>query len=299
MAVSPCSTTTDVTQRELVEHGTVSFPIGCYADNLYTDMVPWHWHEEFEYAIAIPGSSTFLVENVPVVLRPGDAIFINAQVLHAVEAASAPGAGLHSAVFHPRLISGNRDSVFWEELVQPFLRDSALRYLVLVPEIPWQQQVLTHFHSAWDAVAQECEDYENLVRYHLSAALRLIVRSSPVVCQSLSAQERLDSARVRAMLEYIQKNFAYDITMREISQQINASNTVCLRCFHQFLGTTPIQYLKHYRLEQAAQMLKTTSKTAQEIALDCGFNDISYFTRSFREKMGATPRAYRKKNGIT
>ncbi len=295
MAISPCNTTTDIRQRELVEHGSIFFPIGCYQDDLYLDACPWHWHEEFEYAIAHPGSCTFIVENVPVELRPGDAVFINSQVLHTVEPASQPGPGLHSAVFHPRLVGGNRDSIFWEELIQPLLKDSALRYVVLKPEMPWQAQVLSHFHDAWNAMEQESEDYHNLIRYHLSAALRLLVKNTPTATHSLSEQERIDAARVRSMLDYIHSNFSYDLTMKEIAQSINASNTVCLRCFHQLLGTTPIQYLKNYRLEKAAQMLKSTSKTAKEVALDCGFNDISYFTKSFREKTGYTPKEYRTK----
>ncbi len=294
MAISPCNTTIDTHQRELVEHGSLFFPIACYCDDLYADGVMWHWHEEFEYAIAMPGSSIFFVENVPVKLRPGDAIFINSQVLHAVEHSETPETGLHSAVFHPRLISGSRDSIFWEELIQPFLQDSAMRYVILIPEIPWQAAALEHLHGAWNAMDQEPEDYENLVRYHLSAALRLLVKNSPVVTKSISPQEQVDAARVRRMLEYIHGNFAYDLTMKEIAQSINCSNSVCLRCFNQLLGTTPIQYLKNYRLEKAAQMLKTTSKSAKDIALSCGFNDISYFTKSFREKMGCTPKEYQR-----
>ncbi len=294
MAISPCNTTTDATQRELVEHGSLFFPIACYHDDLYDGGVMWHWHEEFEYAIAVPEACVFQVENNSVALRPGDAIFINAQVLHAADPAEFPGTRLHSAVFHPRLIGGSQDSVFWEELIQPLLKDSALRYVVLKPEIPWQRSMLTHLHDAWNVMEEEPEDYKNLVRYHLTAALHLLVKNSPVVKKSLSQQEQVDAARVRGMLEYIHGNFAFDLTMRQISRSVSSSNSVCLRCFHQLLGTTPIQYLKNYRLERAAELLKTTAKTAKEIALECGFNDISYFTKSFREKTGCTPKEYQR-----
>ncbi len=296
MAISPCNSTAAPDLRELAQHGNVSFPIACYRDDLYREIVPWHWHEEFEYAIALPGASTFIVENVSVPLRPGDGIFINSQVLHAVDPPGIDGVGLHSAVFHPRLVGGNQETVFWETLVRPLLTDSALRYIVLKPEIPWQAQILEHFHGAWNAMEQEVDDYHNLIRFHLSAALHLLVKNSPMVSQSLSEQERIDAARVRGMLEYIQAHYTEELTMKEISQSISTSNSVCLRCFHQLLGTTPIQYLKNYRLERAAHLLKNTSKTAREIAFDCGFNDISYFTKSFREKMGCTPKEYQKQN---
>lgn len=294
MALSPCNTTTDISQRELVTHGTHFFPIACYQDDLYADGVMWHWHDEFEYAIALPGSSTFLIENTQVFLRQGDGIFIGSQVMHAVEHAHTPGTGLHSAVFHPRLI-GSQDSTFWESYVQPLWQGSGLRYVVLQPEIPWQRNMLAHLHSAWNAMEAEPEDYQNEIRYHLTAALGILVRHSEIAARPLSRQEQLDIARVRGMLDYIHSNFPYDMTMEEIAKSVSSSNSVCLRCFHQVLGTTPIQYLKNYRLEKAAQMLKTTGKTAKDIALDCGFNDISYFTKSFREKLGCTPKEFQRK----
>ena len=52
--------------------------------------------------------------------------------------------------------------------------------------------------------------------------------------------------------------------------------------------------VKNLRLEKAAEILKTTRKTAKEAALDCGFNDVSYFTKAFRERMGVTPGEYQR-----
>ncbi len=293
MALSPCNTTTDLHQRELVEHGSIAFPIACYADDLYVDSVPWHWHEEFEYAIVTAGEPDILVENSRIRLHPGEGIFINAQALHAVETLPMAPGNLHSAVFHPRLVGGNLDSIFWQKLVQPMVRDSALRYVILRPEVTWQRQVLMCFASAWQAMAQETEDYENLVRYQLSKALRLLNQNCPIIAQSPSEQERVDADRIRGMLAFIDAHYTEDLTIDAIAGSISVSASVCLRCFRQILGTTPIQYVKQLRLEKAGELLQNTAKTAREIALDCGFNDVSYFTKSFREKTGMTPRAYR------
>ncbi len=294
MSLSPCNTTTDLRQRELVEHGSLFFPIACYHDDLSVIHVPWHWHEEFEFALAMENTPQVFVENAQILLNPGEGIFINSGALHAAQAPVPDAAQIHSAVFHPRLISGNRDSVFWEKLVQPLLQDSALRYVVLKPEIPWQKQVLDCFRISWDAVVEEKEDFENLTRYQISKALGLLTRNCPVISQSLSEQERIDAGRIRSMLEYIDANFSYDLTVEQIAGHASVSSSVCLRIFHQLLGTTPMQYVKKLRLEKAAEMLKTTTKTVKETALECGFNDVSYFTRSFREKMGCTPKEYQK-----
>ena len=41
--------------RELVQHGSALFPIACYAEDLSSYSVAWHWHEEFEYVLCTKG----------------------------------------------------------------------------------------------------------------------------------------------------------------------------------------------------------------------------------------------------
>lgn len=301
MAISPGKSRADINQHELVKHGSIFFPIGCYADDMSESAVPWHWHEEFEFALDFQTETIFLVENIRLKLYPGDGIFINSGVLHSVERPSRKRkkdvpVKFHSAVFHARLVSGNRDSVFWEKLVKPLLTDSAFRYVVLHSEVPWQREALECFQKAWRAVELEQEDYENFVRYQLTAALGMVSRNCPVISQSLSEQELIYEERIRAMLEYINQNFNDELTVEKIAASVNISPSACLRCFHQLMNTTPIQYVKTLRLEKAAEMLKTTGKTAKETALECGFNDVSYFTKAFREKMGLTPKEYQREN---
>ncbi len=292
MSLSPCSVATDLHQRELAEHGSIAFPIACYHDNLPLQAVPWHWHDEWEFAIVSEGSVDFLLENVRLRLTEGEGIFINALALHGVEPVQGPGR-LHSAVFHARLIGGSADSYFYQNLVQP-MKDSPLRYVHLQPENSWQNQVLQGFHAVWYAMLEEAEDYEDTVRYHLSHAIRILLQNCAVHAALPSAQEQTDAARIRSMLEFIEAHYQEDLTIEHIAGQISVSSSVCLRCFHRMLGTTPMQYVRQLRLNKAAEQLVSGSRPIREIALDCGFNDISYFSKSFREKTGLTPKAYRQ-----
>jgi len=72
------------------------------------------------------------------------------------------------------------------------------------------------------------------------------------------------------------------------------SPSECLRCFRSTIGTPPIQYLKSFRVQKAAELLSSTSTKINEISSLCGFQDPSYFTRSFREIKGMTPNQYRQ-----
>ena len=56
MALSVCRTVIDDFARELLKHGTAAFPIACYHDDLQTEPVPWHWHEELEVLVVSEGT---------------------------------------------------------------------------------------------------------------------------------------------------------------------------------------------------------------------------------------------------
>lgn len=296
MALSVCNTLTDLHDQELAKHGDPSFPIACYADDLSRHQVPWHWHEEWEYAIMTEGTGEFCVENHRITLSAGEGIFINGKALHSVTDDTHSGK-LHSAVFHPRLIGGNTDSCFWASLVSPFAANDSIRYLIFHKHVAWEQDILHHFMNAWEAVVGEPDDFQNYVRFELSSAIHLMLNHVDFTKISLSEQDLANANRLRTMLEYIEAHYDEEITVDKIAASISASESVALRCFQQMLHTSPIQYVKNIRLKKAADLLRTTNKSAKEIALDCGFNDISYFTRSFRQVYQMTPGAYRKDRG--
>ncbi len=290
MALSACGSLTDVHDRELAEHGSLAFPIAAYHDDLSKMDVPWHWHDEWEFAIVSEKEAEFLLENRKIPLKTGDGIFINTRALH-----GAVGNGrLHSAVFHQRLVGGNTESIFWQQLVQPLLLDEGLRYLILRQEVEWEVRVLSEFEAAWQDMKNEPEDFENEIRYHISKAMRIIVENCDFTETKLSAQELEEADRIRKMLDYIEAHYKDEITLQDISDTVSVSTSACLRCFKKTLGVSPMQYVKQYRIRKAADLLENTNMTARDIALDCGFNDVSYFTKTFRERYGCTPGEYRK-----
>ena len=61
------------------------------------------------------------------------------------------------------------------------------------------------------------------------------------------------------------------------------------------IDTTPIRYLRQYRIRQAARLLCHTEERISDIASRCGFQDMRYFTKSFREQLGCTPTEYRRR----
>jgi AraC-like DNA-binding protein len=98
---------------------------------------------------------------------------------------------------------------------------------------------------------------------------------------------------MKTVLKYVENNYADKITIAEIAKLVNFSESHFMRYFKETIGTSFIDYLKDYRLTMAARLLKSSDSQILNIAIDVGFDNLSYFNRSFKAKYGVTPRQYR------
>lgn len=141
--------------------------------------MPWHWHEDLEVLVVTEGTVLAAAGGEKCALPVGDGIFINAGVLHADWQASAVPCRLRSMVFHPRLVGGSADSVFWQKYLQPLLTDPTRPCAVLHREIPWQRQALEAMEQAYRAVVNEVPGYEFKARAALSEMIWQLVTHAP------------------------------------------------------------------------------------------------------------------------
>ena len=81
--------------------------------------------------------------------------------------------------------------------------------------------------------------------------------------------------------------------MKDIADSATISVSECLRCFQATIGVTPIQYVKQYRIQKAAELLIASDRTISDIGGQCGFYDMSYFSKEFRKIYSCTPSEYR------
>lgn len=296
MPLAICNTTVDDSGLELVQHGTTDFPIACYHDDLGETEVPWHWHEELEAAIITEGCAIVAAGNKKYTVNAGEGFFVNSGILHGAWDVDASGSRFHSMVFHPRLVGGSIDSVFYQNYIMPLQQNHGLESLHLTPDVPWQAKALEEMEQAWQDCVHEPAGYEFKVRNALSELIFLLQSNIPAVRQPLSSKAMRNGERIKLMLQYIHDHFADELNTGKIAESAAISESECLRCFRATIGTTPIQYVRQYRIQHAAQLLANTQEPVADIAAQCGFQDISYFTKTFRELKGVVPTEYRREN---
>ncbi len=294
MAIVPCAVTVDQHQRELVSHGTTAFPVACYHDDLSRYEVSWHWHEELEVVYIEKGQSLVAAGNEKWIIREGEGFLVNSGILHGCWDHENSGCRFHSLVFHPRLVGGSLDSVFHQKFVQPLLQNQTLEFMHLTPEVSWQAEALRAIDDAWLAADGEEFGYEFLIRGYLSKLLLLLQQNVPNSTRPAAGRDLRNAQRIKEMLQYIHEHCGEELPTREIAGAAAISESECLRCFRCTIGVTPIQYVRQYRIQRACDLLTASNLRIGEIAQQCGFSDVSYFVKTFREQKGCAPGQYRK-----
>jgi AraC-like DNA-binding protein len=145
----------------------------------------------------------------------------------------------------------------------------------------------------------ECDTFINMYyvmtsgegewRATLSALTKIIlIKLSESVSESA-----LPSRMVESLDTYIRENCKDEISNTEIGAIFGYHPFYVSRVLKEKKGITLRQYIIAYRLKLAKKLLAETKMSAAEIAEECGFTDASYFTKTFRQTFGITPKDYR------
>jgi AraC family transcriptional regulator len=101
-------------------------------------------------------------------------------------------------------------------------------------------------------------------------------------------------ARVTRVVRMIEELPTAVHSLARLAKEARLSPYHFLRTFQSVVGLTPHQYVMRMRLRRAAARLLEEQTSVLEVALDCGFGDVSNFNRSFRAEFGRSPRAFRR-----
>lgn len=279
---------------ELTVHGTEEFPVAFYEDDFSIHSLPWHWHDELELFIVVQGSVRFRTSSGQYIINEGEGLFINGGMLHAAWNNGTERCIFHSIVFHPRLIGGHEESVFWHKYLKPMFENDALKTVLLKGASAFHKEILHRIEESWQLGKKKGRGYEFFVRENLSRIIYLLDSQCESVMQSFSDKQLRNANRMKAMLQYIEEHLAENMTIEEIADAAAISVSECLRCFKTTIGVTPIQYVRQVRIQKAAELLRYTCLNVSEVAVRCGFQEMSYFAKIFRQIHGVTPSEFRK-----
>ena len=276
--------------NELMQRGTADFPIEYYyVDKNHTRYeMSAHWHSEVEIIRIIQGRLNVRLNNKNYKAEEGDIVVVNPEIVHA---ASPEGCVYECLIFHIDFLNSNTNSC-------RFFIDSILNREYVINDFnKFGDSIFTESAGmAFESIKHKSSGYKFMVIGALYAMLGVIVDNHlySAVTGNSAISDGKNIAKLKKVLTYLRENYDRQMSLADIAESADMSPKYFCHFFKEMTGKTPIEYLNGYRIERASQRLLNTDKSVTEISFLCGFNDLSYFIKTFKAQKGVSPTAFRK-----
>ena len=144
----------------------------------------------------------------------------------------------------------------------------------------------------------------HIVRHETASTLHLIgdgmlfldhlVNTSAT--RSRTKSKRVRDFYLREAMNFIEQHYQEDISVEDIASFCGLDRSYFSKIFHGAMGKTPKEFLIHYRITKACQLLKSTQLSIKDISAAVGYPNQLHFSRAFRNVISTSPRDWRKEH---
>lgn len=279
--------------KENKPHGTKDDPFSTYhIENAGRSFqIPVHWHDEFEIIYVRSGFLTVSISGESYIGKTGDAFVVSPGNLHLMGSQTGI-VDYYTFLFPLKYISFRTDDMLDEKLLEPLNSG----HLMICPRVnDTAKELCEQLIEIYEAKKDESESKITTQVRTKIILLQFILemwKKGFVIENDTSGRNTVE----KEMVSYIQQNFTGKISLREFGEQFHLSEKYISRYFKEHFHITLSQYVTYLRLEHAKQLLQDTDIPVTDVAMQSGYQNVSYFIRSFQKAYAVSPLKYRKNN---
>ncbi|NLL78520.1 MAG: AraC family transcriptional regulator [Clostridiales bacterium] len=282
--------------KEKARHGDIFLPLQKYTAELMPlyPSVSLHWHEELEFTRIMEGTAHYQIGLTDFDVREGDLILVQPHVLHSVTRIDRAYMRSETFVFHMNFLSGNTTDACSLKYLKPIADGTLFLPCLISVSHPDYMLFERLFSQIYHCYEQKSYGYELALKTYFFELFRLLFEKKLITASEDTAASSSQSDKLKEILQYIRQHFSEDLSVSKAADFCHINPYYFMHFFKENTGMTFVQYLNDYRLRQAALLLKKENCSITEAALSCGFNNLSYFHKRFREYYGMTPKEFQK-----
>ena len=273
--------------RETKEHGTFDFPMEFYhvGPSHPRYEMSYHWHIEYEVIRILKGELLMTIGEDEFTANAGDIIFIKGGLLHG----GIPKDCLYECIVY------NLDSLMTASPAgERLLKKVSSNSIEICSHISPADKELSRItgrmfgHMKTRVVGHEL----TVIGAFYEFFGYILEHGWYKEAQSISVKDGRRIEHLKNVIATIEDHYDECITLDDLARAAGMNSKYFCRYFREMTHRTPIDYLNYYRIEQACFKLATSNDSISEIGMSCGFNDESYFIKTFKKYKGVTPKKY-------
>ena len=285
-------------QYEKKRHGIEQLPFAVYRSKIPQGFTyyPMHWHEEMEILYVEEGMLTLMVNGQKYTAEAGKFYVVSPGMIHAMEEIPGEHAVYYNVLFHLNFLMSKEDEDHLNEsMLQPLLLGTKHFQVESFMSKEEKKEVL---HTIKSLISyreqQEEEGIGFLVKSDLFRLLHGLRRTLLTSQEPMIAAGQME--RMKKLTNWLLENVTEEITLASAAQFAGYSTSYFSKFFRNYTGTSYLHYFTMLKLEKSRKLLEATDLSAMEIGALCGFQNYSYFIRTFKKHYETTPKQYQMRS---
>lgn len=283
--------------KEDMVHGTVKFPLAVYYWQKTGERfaVKLHWHEETEIIYLVSGRFNVNVNMKKYKLQGPVILFVGAGDIHSIE--GEPGGLENAVVFDMKMLSFEQLDGVQLQIITPLLEKRMQFPQIVTDDNPIWEGLKRLYEEVLSESEKENPASRMKAKAYLYEMLAYLYENGSFVNMENAGDYNSEKINnIKKVLGFIQEHYNRRITGKDMAQLIGINEQYFCRYFKKITGKTPTMYINEVRIEKAACFLQQTDRKIIDIAMECGYDNIGYFIKRFKEQKGLSPSEYRTKS---
>lgn len=283
--------------QEKILHGNPLFPYITYPCSIPLDFscVPVHWHDEMEIIYIKKGRGIIAVDFKQYAVCAGTILLIIPGQLHSIEQYETESMEYENIIFHPNILISRKTDTCSTDCLLPLLNGTVCVPVRYLPDEPYYPEIAACIDANDEISKTNPAGYQLFIKSQLFMLFFILFHKCGRKEPPKKDYKSLE--KMKLIVKFIENNYMNKITIQEISKEAGFSQSHFMKYFKNTMGTSFIDYLNEYRLTMASRLLVSSESSILDIAAEVGFDNLSYFNRTFKKRFGQTPSAYRKGSG--
>jgi AraC-like DNA-binding protein len=252
-----------------------------------------HIHPAIELIYVQKGEYSVSIDNDETKACAGDLLFFRANTIHSIQLISEFSGSYYVLKINPSLLFHIFTGSEQMKMTSPFLfKQRGERAFFKASEIPDRFKSIFEMMIASHKLSEPV--FFSTERAYSALLLIEMLNSMLPIPTDITDVNEKNLALIHKCVDYINKNYATEITAEQCADEVHMSYSYFARLFRAVMGKTFKEYLVSVRLAKAKSILLSTSISVTNVAMACGYSSLSYFIAEYKKEFGKTPREERK-----
>jgi AraC-like DNA-binding protein/quercetin dioxygenase-like cupin family protein len=291
------TTFTNSDYKENITHAIANRPYSLHRTHIPYDrdlVLYQHWHDEIEIFYLEKGEVEFFIEERCIHLKEGEAILIPPNLLHMAWNINHKRCCFYAFLFSPVLFSEAYTNSYYNRFIQPLKHNGRLYTHQFTQNLGWHKELLHLLKQIFHFYNRQDIDTWELDLHGLLYQLWNLYYNNYMLSIDLSTTYQKLYHKLELSIDYIHENYVTDLTLEQLANQSGLCKGSFCRYFKKLTGESPFTYISRYRIRKSCELLLNTEMKVTQVASQCGFDNISYYNRTFMQYMKCKPSEYRK-----